>query len=134
MTYTIFITSLWKLLNPWCTVHLISFVDTRMLSHRLPASLSRTICAPLVIGASSPRRYASTAHPAGSELLSSVWTHGSDIVVDRAEGSWIYGTDGRTYLIKIILYYGCSFIILTYTYILGFYLWDWSCKLRYDIT
>eukprot|EP01100_Stratorugosa_tubuloviscum_P011450 TRINITY_DN5102_c0_g1_i1.p1 TRINITY_DN5102_c0_g1~~TRINITY_DN5102_c0_g1_i1.p1 ORF type:complete len:466 (-),score=227.92 TRINITY_DN5102_c0_g1_i1:61-1458(-) len=32
--------------------------------------------------------------PPNSEALSPIWTHLSNIVVDRAEGSWIYGKDG----------------------------------------
>lgn len=36
--------------------------------------------------------------PAGMEMLSPVWTRLTDIVVERAEGSWIYGTDGKKYI------------------------------------
>ena len=32
------------------------------------------------------------------EHLSPVWTHYSDIIVDHAEGSYIYATDGRKIL------------------------------------
>lgn len=45
-----------------------------------------------------------TPKPAGMELLSPVWTRLTDIVVDKAEGSWIWGTDGRKYLLTIVTY------------------------------
>ena len=32
------------------------------------------------------------------EHLSPVWTHSSDIIVDHAEGCYIYATDGRKIL------------------------------------
>lgn len=38
------------------------------------------------------------APPPGLELLSPVWTRLTNIVIDKAEGSWIYGTDGKKYL------------------------------------
>lgn len=97
-----------------------------MLSYRLPALLSRTTCTSLVIGASSPRRYASTTHPPGSELLSSVWTHGSDIVVDRAEGSWVHGTDGKKYRIK-------SNIILQFIYYIDVYVYIWILLVELEL-
>jgi len=39
-----------------------------------------------------------SAYDAAQKLLSPVWTHGSDVIVDRGAGSWIYGTDGKKYL------------------------------------
>jgi 4-aminobutyrate aminotransferase len=36
--------------------------------------------------------------PPGTELLSPVWSRLTSITIDRAEGSWIWGTDGKKYL------------------------------------
>ena len=37
------------------------------------------------------------SHLPGAELLSPVWTHGTDILVDHAKGSWLFGADGKKY-------------------------------------
>jgi len=39
-----------------------------------------------------------TDYSANFEHLSPVWTHYTDIIVDHAEGSYIYATDGRKIL------------------------------------
>eukprot|EP00026_Physarum_polycephalum_P007056 Phypoly_transcript_07109.p1 GENE.Phypoly_transcript_07109~~Phypoly_transcript_07109.p1 ORF type:complete len:483 (+),score=94.89 Phypoly_transcript_07109:48-1496(+) len=40
----------------------------------------------------------SSPAPPGMELLSPVWTRITDFTVDKAEGSWIWATDGKKYL------------------------------------
>lgn len=42
---------------------------------------------------SSPSSYAKA-----QSVLSPVWTKPADIIVDRASGSWVHGTDGKKYL------------------------------------
>jgi hypothetical protein len=47
----------------------------------------------------APPRLSSPAPP-GLELLSPVWTRITDLTVEKAEGSWVWATDGKKYLIK----------------------------------
>lgn len=37
-------------------------------------------------------------NPADNKAISSVWTHATQIVVDHAEGSWLYDAEGNKYL------------------------------------
>jgi 4-aminobutyrate aminotransferase len=62
--------------------------------------VSRLLPSPALVNA-GPKRSAQTsasAYEKAQKLLSPVWTHGSNVIVDKAAGSWIFGTDGKKYL------------------------------------